>query len=463
MPKFIKNDTVLIYSLHRTDDWWRHVGQNMGFSKSVVVSDLRGDGDICIVDDFYEHQKVFYKNQSDQSSLLTKENVNEIIARCRLLRFMPSRRAKAMTLGMAAAFNIVLKKVNPAVIVSWPIDRYVSDVLEYIARAKGIPYFEITASALPEMSMLLQKGVLCKRDAIPNPKTILHNINELTAPLFTPTYVQGKSNFTLLRFLRIFLYFRMRAIAFRLISWWKRDPLNLHYLDAQSFLGHKPKLSDHKTLQLVDKNWRDKLANFSKEKRIFFGLQLFPEASIDYWIHDLELIKYENLIFETAQAFSKAQYLVLIKDHPLQFGFRQVGLINKLLALPNVVLVPYEISGNEVLSKCGVNFTCTGTLGLQAALIGLKSVVTESYYTTKEDFILLTDVGQVKDLPKQVANTPSPANLPARQKRIIENLLRGSFKSDFFSFQDFSTDTPSQGANEIGEIIGKQIRNFMAE
>lgn len=453
--------TVLIYSIHRTEAWWRYVGENMGFDKSFVVSDLRNEGDYCVTDDFYHHQKKFYKQGATSSRLLSAENVTEIIARCRLLRFMPTRRAGAMALGMAEAFDHVLNETQPTVIVSFPIDRYVSDVLEYLAKARGIPFFELTVSAFAGMSMLMKKGVLCKHNEGPDEKLVKAKVDEMVTPLFTPTYVQGKTQFNAARFLKVFTYFRARAIAFKLISWWKRDRLSLHYLDAQSFLGHKPHLSDIRALSMTDPDWRSRLKGFDKEKRIFFGLQLFPEASIDYWIEDLELIEHEDLMVAVATAFSKAGYLILVKDHPLQFGFRQAGLIERLLQLENVVFVPYEVSGNEVLGECGVNFTCTGTLGLQAALLGLKSITTENYYTTPGDFILLKSFDQVRDLPAMVEETQETVDLTARQNRIIANLLKGSFESDFFSFQGFSPKYPAPGAKRLGELTGVEIRKLI--
>ena len=54
-----------------------------------------------------------------------------------------------------------------------------------------------------------------------------------------------------------------------------------------------------------------------------FGLQLFPEASIDYWLRNVELIDHDNLVVDAARSFSEQGFLVLVKDHPSQFGFRQ--------------------------------------------------------------------------------------------------------------------------------------------
>lgn len=457
-----RKSTVLIYSIHRTEPWFRHLGRNMGFHRSYTVSDLRGEGDFCVVDDFQRHQKIFYDKHANSSELLSQGEVQDIVARCRVLRFMGERRASAMALAMAEAFKGVLDKTRPDVILSFPIDRYVSDVLSIIALKRGIPFYELTVSALPHMSMLMKKGVLCMHNAPPDPDEVTRHVDALTAPLFTPSYVQGAANFTQYRFLKVFLYFRLRGLIFWFISLLKRDRLNLHYLDAQSFLGHKPSLSDRKITAMVDYDWRSKIEAFDKSRRVFFGLQLFPEASIDYWVHDLKLIEHEDLLVETADAFTSAGYVILVKDHPLQFGFRQLGLIQRLLALPNVVLLPYEVSGMEALGLCGVNFTCTGTLGLQAALAGAKSITTRNYYTTEGDFILLENRDQVPSLPQMVEAFPVVQDLSARQRRIVAKLLKGSFPSDFFSFKGFDPENPSNGATELGQIVGQEIRQLMA-
>lgn len=454
---------VLLFSIHRTDDWFRHLGRNMGFENSYVVSCMPNEGDYSLVNEFGRQQKQFYLSNSRESDLLSAKEVVEVISRCRVLRFMGERRAAAMTLAMAVACEKVLDLTKPSAIVSFPIDRYVSDVLEKLGKKRGIPFFELTVSALPEMSMLMKRGEMCKINKNTDSKTVDRFIEKLTAPLFKPSYVQGVAQFTQLRFLRIFFYFRLRGLVFWLISMFKGDPLNIHYLDAQSFLGHKPSLSDRNVTRFVDYHWREKVESFVKAKRVFFGLQLFPEASIDYWIHDLDLIEHEDLIVEAARAFSEAGYCVLVKDHPLQFGFRQLELIERLMSIQHVIFVPYQVDGLEALALCGVNFTCTGTLGLQAALMGVKSITTPNYYTTDGDFVLLEKRSDVAFLPQMVEEFPAVDNLKARQYRLISNLLQGGFESDFFSFRGFDPKNPSSGATELGKIIGKKIRKLLTD
>ncbi|WP_424984236.1 hypothetical protein [Maritalea sp. S77] len=449
---------VLIYSIHRTEAWWRHIGKNLGFENSFVVSDLRGEGDFCVVDAFNARTEYHYREKSAFNDLLTEDEIDDVIARCRLLRFLPRRRAVSMILAMSDAFSDVLQKSNPAAILSFPIDRYVSDVLKRVAQKRNIPFYELTASAFPDMAMLMQRGDLVSTEEDPTPELVSERVKEIVEPLFLPSYVSNSKSFGKIQFLRTFLYFRARAIAFKAISIWKRDRFNLHYLDAQSFLGHKPKITDIRILDLTDDGWEEQLTRFPKEKRVFFGLQLFPEASIDYWIEDRDLIAHERLIFEAVKAFSEAGYLVLVKDHPLQFGFRQKELIEKILKFENVCFLPYEVSGNHVLSHCGVSFTCTGTLGLQAALMGIKSIVTPNYYSNSQDFILIEDFDQVKQLPKTVEATPDVADLEERRNRIVSNLLSGSFVGEFFSFEGFSKQPQYSDVARFAQSVGQRLK-----
>lgn len=452
------DDTVLIYAINRTDNWWKHVGNHLGFERNVVVSDIRSAGDRDVVDSFNDEYARQFKQSDIRTITFTETEVQDIIARCRLLRWLPPRQARCMIAAMEHAFTRVLDEVKPCIVLSFPIDRYVSDVLERLAKRRGIPYVELTASLISGMCMLMYRGQLLKTSPAPTPEVLDRHVKTIADPSFTPSYVQTATRYTRRRWLKTFGYFRVRGWGFKLISCLKRDPRSLHYLDAQSFLGHKPRLSDLQTLSLIDWDWRDSLLRFPKEKRVFFGLQLFPEASIDYWIENIELIDYENLMVAAAKAFVEAGYLVLVKDHPSQFGFRQRELIERLKALPNVIFLPYEVSGNEAVSLVNTNFTLTGTLGLQSALLGLTSIVSPTYYVTEGDFLTFDNPAQAASLPEKAMQWQATEPLQARQRRILSHLLEGSFEGDFFSFRGFQPQNPQESVRVLAANLGSQLR-----
>lgn len=454
---------VLVFAIHNSERWWRAVADALSPFRGVLVSDLRGMGDRDVVDSFYAAYRGFLGGKLSQPMLFAPEEVADMIARCRVLRWLPAAQATAMVQAMGVAMEEVLDALQPVAATSWPIDRYVIDILERLCERRGIPYYELTASAAPGMAMLLHRGRLIERGTRPDPSDVERAVRELADPLFTPAYVQNQAAFKPARWLKIFSYFRLRSAAFKLIGRARRDPLNCHYLDAQSFLGHKPRLADISVTGMFDPEWRTRLASFPVQRRLLIGLQLFPEASIDYWVRDRSLIDYEDVLVEVAEAFSREGFLILVKDHPLQFGFRQRELLHRLRAIPNVVLVPYEVSGNEVLGAVGANFTLTGTLGMQAALRGLTSVVTPTYYTTADDFILFDRRAEIPELPQRVLSHMLSADLVARQRRIVEKLLRGSFPGDFFSFKNFDEERNGAAAAALGRALSGEVTQMGPE
>lgn len=456
-----RSDTILIYAINRTEVWWKYIGENLGFARHVVVTDIRGKGDCDVIDDFYSAFNRQQRQAEAVPAVLSLEEVRDVIARCRLLRWLPLRQASGMVVAMEYAFTQVLDRTDPAMVLSFPIDRYVSDVLERLAKRREIPYLELTASLISGMSMLMYRGQLVKTATPPSTAMVREQVQTIAKPDFTPSYVQTAVRYTAARWWKTFLYFQLRGVVFKLIAGLKRDPLNLHYLDSQAFLGHKPRVSDRRIVSLVDRQWRARLAAFPKDKRIFFGLQLFPEASIDYWLANRELIDYEDLLIQAIDTFSRAGYLIMVKDHPSQFGFRQCEWLDRLLALPNVVLLPYEVSGNEAISLVNSNFTLTGTLGLQAALLGLTSIASPTYYTTPEDFLVFNSRAELSALPEKARARAPAALLEQRQERILTHLLQGSFRGDFFSFRNFTVDQPDPSAKSLATELGQQLRNAL--
>lgn len=453
--------SLLVYAINRTDAWWQYVAANSGFTRHVVVSDIRGAADRDVVDDFNTAYRRQFAYSDIQTLTFSEAEVKDIIARCRLLRWLPPKQARSMVAAMESAFSKVLDDVRPAVVVSFPIDRYVSDVLERLARRRGIPYVELTASLVSGKCMLMYRGQLIKTSPPPSEEVLEEQIRIIANPSFTPSYVQTSTRYTRARWLKTFTYFKVRGWGFKLISWLKRDPRSLHYLDAQSFLAHKPRLRDLRTLDLIDWNWRETVERFPKSHRVFFGLQLFPEASIDYWLANIHLIDYENLLVRAARAYSGQGFLILVKDHPSQFGFRQHELIDRLKSIPNVVFLPYEVSGNEAVSMVDNNFTLTGTLGLQSALLGLNSVVSPTYYATDGDFIRFDDPSDIEQLPSRCATWQGQRDLQSRQRNILSSLLEGSFEGDFFSFRGFLRGQDSAGAKTLAQNLGRQLHTVM--
>ncbi len=112
---------------------------------------------------------------------------------------------------------------------------------------------------------------------------------------------------------------------------------------------------------------------------------------MDYWLKSPDMLAHDDVLVRYCEVLGAAGYRIFVKDHPLQFGFRQRELFERLSKLPFVTLVPYDVPANLLIEECAVSLTFTGTIGFQAALAGLCSVATDPYYATENHFLHIRD------------------------------------------------------------------------
>ncbi|MEA2919471.1 MAG: hypothetical protein QOJ15_11552, partial [Bradyrhizobium sp.] len=48
---------IIFFTIHGTTPWWKYLGSQINFAEVTVLSDLRGDGDWSLVDDFYRFMR----------------------------------------------------------------------------------------------------------------------------------------------------------------------------------------------------------------------------------------------------------------------------------------------------------------------------------------------------------------------------------------------------------------------
>lgn len=426
---------VVFFTIHSTTPWWKYLASRMEFADVVVLSDLRDDGDFSLVDDFYR-----FVERGDAASVafarFGEEGCADIILRCRVLRSIDRDHALRMIGGMTQAIEQAFDKIDPHLVMTFTIDRYVMDVMERTAHRRGIDFLEMTTSIIPDQVMLMRRG----RPAWlrePSSEDINVAVDRLCTDDFAPSYVRSAKRFSRVRFWRIFGYYAVRGAFFNVWRFLKRDRYNCHYLDALKRLKHKVGVRDVAALKLLDHHWDKRLADLPRERRVFLGLQLFPEASMDYWLKSWDMLAHDDVLLRYCEVLGSAGYRIFVKDHPLQFGFRQRELFERMSKLPFVTLVPYEVPANLLISKCGVSVTFTGTIGLQAALAGLCSVATEPYYATEQHFVHIRDVGDIDSLAERLASWCLPDDLATTRREIVRHLASISVEGDYFGWRDF--------------------------
>ena len=448
---------LVFFTIHNTTPWWKHLASRIDFADVTVLSDLRGEGDRSLVDDFYRFMR---KGDAAEVAIARfgKDGCADIILRCRVLRSIDHGLALRMIGSMTQAIEVAFDELDPDLVLTFTIDRYVMDVMERTARTRGIDFLEMTASIIPDQIMLMRRGKPAWLRE-PSDEEVEAAVQVLCKADFAPTYVRDARKFSTMRFWRVFGYYALRGAYFNVWRFLVRDRYNIHYLDALKRLKHKVRIRDVAVLRLQNPAWDSRLSGVPRERRVFLGLQLFPEASMDYWLKSPDMLAHDDVLMRYCEVLGTAGYQIFVKDHPLQFGFRQRQLFERLSKLPFVTSVPYEVPANRLIEKCAVSVTFTGTIGLQAALAGLCSVVTEPYYATEKQFVDVRNGGEIDSLVEKMARWRPPGDIAATRREIMRHLAAISVEGDYFGWRGF--DPADQAARKAAESLAGSLNGHL--
>jgi len=107
------------------------------------------------------------------------------------------------------------------------------------------------------------------------------------------------------------------------------------------------------------------------KKFVLFGFHKQPEASIDVCGRYFEN-QYENVVNIWRQL--PPDWYLVIKEHSNAIGDRSYSFFKQLLKYPRIVLMDEYADSQELMKKCQVVITNTGTMALEAALQGIPAI-----------------------------------------------------------------------------------------
>ena len=148
------------------------------------------------------------------------------------------------------------------------------------------------------------------------------------------------------------------------------------------------------------------------ESFAYMPLQFQPEASID-----IQSSNFSNQ-FETARQIAMhlpSKMCLYVKDHPAMYGLRKKSFLIKLKSLPNVRLINFRTSTQDLLEKSKILIAATGSTFFEAALI-------------KKPAIILGSLGDVIKLPN-IEKLESFNQL----KELVDKKLNQDFNTDEYN------------------------------
>lgn len=199
-----------------------------------------------------------------------------------------------------------------------------------------------------------------------------------------------------------------------------------------------------------------KKENFDKylsNNYIFYGFHKQPESSIDVcgrYIED----QYQN-IYNLWRLLPKG-WLLLVKEHTNALGDRSYKFYRKIQKLPGVILINEKTDSYKIMKNAKITFSVTGTISLEAALMGKISVTFAKTFFNKLNncfcysFTDLEKIGLTRLAASQFEN-----NIEQYKQYILNNSFHGSVL-------DCYADPKSLGDTNI-EVIAKSIKKLVKD
>lgn len=157
---------------------------------------------------------------------------------------------------------------------------------------------------------------------------------------------------------------------------------------------------------------REELKVLEDKKYVLFGFHKQPEASIDVCGRYFEN-QYENVLNIWRQL--PEDWYLAIKEHSNAIGDRSYNFFKRLQKYPRIILINEHADSLQLIKKCQLVVTNTGTMALEAALQGVPSITLSKVvfnnlnycrHCTWQDFekyrSLVDLVNEIKSLPNNV-------------------------------------------------------------
>ena len=208
--------------------------------------------------------------------------------------------------------------------------------------------------------------------------------------------------------------------------------------------------------KFIEKNFTKKI---HYDNFIFFPLQLEPERTLlidaPFFTNQLEIIRNISKSLPIG-------YKLLVKEHAAMItrSWRDINWYEELMKIPNVILVHPSVTPDEILSKCSLVITITGTAGLDAAYYNKPSIVfSDVLYSRLSSVILI----------KNISELPSTIRI-ALNKQVdlheLNNFLNLIEKNSFeFKWNTFASSTHKflfyKGNLLDVDISDTQVKSFL--
>ena len=398
---------ILIYVRFWNKDFFIKLAKLMYPDATIMVySDFRGLGK-------YWTGNYIYNVKYDSS--LSEDVKQDIITRCRFLRGLESKKAEELCCRLYSGIEELFRTHKINMVLMPIIDCYSLDILDRVAKAKGIPVIAFCGNFIKGYSRFTVRGERIDLKRVVADSEVNTVYGMLTEQSYKPDFAfMRKVNKTAIikRYVRNIC---KEKIYYNLKKTLDRDWDNYHF----NTVG-KTDLST--MLEQLDAPYFthiNLLSDINMKSAVYIPLHFTPEATVDYWSQNALDSYYEKSVEQIIKN-ADSSIIFLVKEHPSMMGRRNPDFYKRFSAFRNVFLIhPYD-SSNMLLNMVDTVVVYTGSVGVEALLRNKRVLsFTKNYYSDIHPNITIIDKVTLKNITTPIIHYD--------EKLFLRDLLKGLF------------------------------------
>ena len=340
-----------------------YIRRNKKFNKSVLDYALEFEKDYPIktISEYYNGDYRIDINSSQwdysadvQSFIDQHFKLSDIIFRDRVLRNTSFSECLILIRRATGSIKYLFEKNEFHRLISYPVDNYIMDIMVQIAGAFSVPCVGISSFFLKGYKRITIYG---EHQKVRSPD--LSEVTEVIDLLESNfrSHMAPTKRTALKRAVVRYIKYKPRYLLF--------------YILGAKVLGRR----EYDLLATPYNTTVRQLINFGITKyfksmskinfqlhTVFIPLHYFPEATIEYWSGDSNLVEFEDMLHVKLDELSKKYEQIILKEHPATVYDNPPYFYKKLLKNPKVVFIDPFVSTSKIMDQVDVIGCWTGTV-----------------------------------------------------------------------------------------------------
>ena len=377
---------------------------------------------------------------------LSSKDVDDFILRCRLLRNIKRSEALKHLIAMYMAIDKILLKEKPTHVTFQTVDSYITDLIRLISKRRKIKCICVVGTFVNNHFRISSRGekTLNKKKN----KYISKLLPKFLKESYIPDYSKNSIRKPLLTKYKQWFRNLVGSFYFPIKRYLSNDFYNYHYWHNEIIC--KQYLSFFPPGDLGDINWEMKL-KYKKKPSLYIPLQKYPEATIDYWCEDLELVKYYEFLEKLIKKLHK-HFSLFIKEHPDVIAFRPKSFYSKITKDKRITLIPTNINSNSIINKIDGVVIWTGTVGFDSLIRG-KAVfgLATPFFANGKRFMKINLKTKIKKMIDHLNYCKKNKILNSEQRKSFDFVAKQLYKGKYKFHKEWSSSN-STDINDIKQM-----------